>query len=145
MNQNLIIAAFFLFLLSTFTIVQGQTIASAHDENVAYFAKQIASKFQRGICPNTGRSASGHVQHWTYYPESRRYKIELQARWIGRPHAFAAEQRYLVEGTLYVNRDGSSPSFETTYKNRAVEVTEKNSQWFAGTVLTIAVLSALDE
>jgi hypothetical protein len=115
-----------------------------HYSIVRVYADQVAEKFMKGICPNTGKNAYAKVIDYEYDSYHNRYEIRMEAYWTGKPWALANNERYEIDGILIVFSNGAF-DFNESYKNQAVKTTISNNQLFELASITVGTLIVLSE
>jgi len=117
---------YFIILVSCSNSSNNTTYSSKpkidHYSIVRGYADQVAEVYMQKICPNTGKNAYGIVNDYHYDSYHRRYEVDIEIYWNGKPWALAESRKYEIDGTLNVFSDRSW-DFEYYYKNEAVSIT----------------------
>lgn len=120
-----------------------QYIRTKHASMTKNYAKQCAEELMEQVCPNTGNNSYATINKWYYDEYTGEYEIHLYAYWTGRVCGLCSKRKFNIDGILTVKSNGHS-TFKKTYQNDAVDDVEDSKYLWGGAIITIGVLSAMN-
>ncbi len=110
--------------VATASVQRENTIALGSLVEIQKYAKAVASRLSETyrVIPE---SLQVNVHQWKFDAGSNLYEASISVQWL---NTFATDEKYMVKGTLVVDKYGKRPDFQRSYANQTILDIEKYSK-----------------
>jgi len=110
--------------VATASMQTENTIALGSLAELQKYARAVATKLSETyrVIPE---SLQVNVHQWKFDAGSNLYEANISVQWF---NTFATEEKYVVKGTLVVDKYGKRPEFQRSYANQTILDIEKYSK-----------------